>query len=343
MNPMPDANMAINTAIITTPEAAVKAQAEVKRKRSVAKALAKDGDITGARFELAEAADLDRAAAAILDPSNVLLNPLVAGRGGELVVPTKENMMDRPGLVDTANSDPDMLTAAASVARLDLVADAGALSLGVDAADTIQASNSLEKMLAHQMGVAHTMAMKFAADAQDELFGYKNFGQRDPHRSIEAARMANVAARLMEAYQRAALTLLRMRNGGRQVVTVQHVNISGGQSIRSRLGNRGSLCRGRPRFRAMNPVRPAPSRGRLRWTLRMPRPVVRCAMPERAALQGAGNGRSPDARRRKHGTENRHRLGTVAQGALAAWATLRRVRGEARAVLIALRRLLDEA
>ena len=224
-------NMAINTAIITTPEAAVKAHAEVKRKRSVAKALAKDGDITGARFELAEAADLDRAAAAILDPSNVLLNPLVAGRGGELVVPTKENMMDRPGLVDTANSDPDMLTAAASVARLDLVADAGALSVGVDAADTIQASNSLEKMLAHQMGVAHTMAMKFAADAQDELFGYKSFGQRHPHRSIEAARMANVAARLMEAYQRAALTLLRMRNGGRQVVTVQHVNISGGQAI----------------------------------------------------------------------------------------------------------------
>ena len=70
---------AINTAIITTPEAAVKAQAEVKRKRSVAKALAKDGDITGARFELAEAADLDRAAAAIPDPSgsNLALGALV--------------------------------------------------------------------------------------------------------------------------------------------------------------------------------------------------------------------------------------------------------------------------
>jgi hypothetical protein len=59
-----------------------------------------------------------------------------------------------------------MLAAAASVARLDLVADAGALSVGVDAAETIQASNSLEKMLAHQMGVAHTMAMKFAVDAR---------------------------------------------------------------------------------------------------------------------------------------------------------------------------------
>jgi hypothetical protein len=74
-------------------------------------------------------------------------------------------------------------------------------------------------------------------------------------------------------------------------------------------------------------------------------------MPERPALQGAGNGRRavPDARRRQHGAENRHWLGTVAQGALAAWATLRRVarsgaeRGEARAVLIALRRLLDGA
>ena len=59
------------------------------------------------------------------------------------------------------------------------------------------------------------------------------------------------------------------------------------------------------------------------------RAPLRCAMPERPALQRAGNGRRavPDARRRQHGAENRHRLGTVAQGALAAWATLRRVAG----------------
>jgi transposase InsO family protein len=47
----------------------------------------------------------------------------------------------------------------------------------------------------------------------------------------------------------------------------------------------------------------------------------------RKTRQIDGNGRRavPDARRRQHGAENRHRLGTVAQGALAAWATLRRV------------------
>jgi hypothetical protein len=57
------------------------------------------------------------------------------------------------------------------------------------------------------------------------------------------------------------------------------------------------------------------------------RAPLRCATPERPALQGAGNGcrAVPDARRRQHGAENRHRLGTVAQGALAAWAALRRV------------------
>jgi hypothetical protein len=84
--------------------------------------------------------------------------------------------------------------------------------------------------------------------------------------------MANVAARLMETYQRAALTLsadAERRSAGCYGATCQHLRRPGDRH-RCRLGNRGSLCRGRPRFRAMNPVRPAPSRGRLRWTLRMP-------------------------------------------------------------------------
>src|SRR3984893_3672449 len=41
-------------------------------------------------------------------------------------------------------------------------------------------------------------------------------------------------------------------------------------------------------------------------------------MPERPALPGAGNGRRavPDARRRQHGAENRHRIGTVVRIAM---------------------------
>jgi hypothetical protein len=40
--------------------------------------------------------------------------------------------------------------------------------------------------------------------------------------------MACAAARLMDSYQRGLLTLDRLRNGGRQVVTVQHVKVEGG-------------------------------------------------------------------------------------------------------------------
>jgi len=44
--------------------------------------------------------------------------------------------------------------------------------------------------------------------------------------------MAGAAARMMETFQRGLLTLDRLRNGGKQVVTVQHVTVGdGGQAI----------------------------------------------------------------------------------------------------------------
>ena len=49
---------------------------------------------------------------------------------------------------------------------------------------------------------------------------------------MEAARLAGSITRLMMAFQGGATTLQRLRTGGRQVVTVQHVNVApGGQAI----------------------------------------------------------------------------------------------------------------
>ena len=49
---------------------------------------------------------------------------------------------------------------------------------------------------------------------------------------LEAARMANTAARLMEGTARAALTLDRLKNGNRQTVVVQYVTVAdGGQAV----------------------------------------------------------------------------------------------------------------
>ena len=46
--------------------------------------------------------------------------------------------------------------------------------------------------------------------------------------SVEACRLANAAARLMSVFQDGLLTLQKLRTGGNQTVTVQHVNVAAG-------------------------------------------------------------------------------------------------------------------
>ena len=74
-------------------------------------------------------------------------------------------------------------------------------------------------MLAHQLAAAHKAALDLLA---------KSAAQHD---TVERARLANTAARLMSTFQQGLLTLQRLRSGGQQLVTVQHVHISdGGQA-----------------------------------------------------------------------------------------------------------------
>jgi len=68
------------------------------------------------------------------------------GARGELI--DIENR-DGVGVVNTV-ADPDYVTASASPERLELANEAGSLDLALDAADTIQGQDSLEKMLVHQ-------------------------------------------------------------------------------------------------------------------------------------------------------------------------------------------------
>jgi hypothetical protein len=98
----------------------------------------------------------------------------------------------------------------------------------LDAAETIQAANSLEKMLAHQMAAAHSMAMKLQVEAHELIRTYKRTGYIHQQLSIEAGRLLNASARMMETYQHGMLTLQKMRSGGQQTVVVQHVNVGDG-------------------------------------------------------------------------------------------------------------------
>lgn len=117
---------------------------------------------------------------------------------------------------------PDAAAVEASLERSRLLLDYGidAVAMALDASASIGATNSMEKMLAHQLAVAHKNAMEQINHAH---------GACGPE--IEIKRLA-VATRLMTVYQQGLLTLKKLRPGGRQQITVQYVNVShGSQAI----------------------------------------------------------------------------------------------------------------
>src|SRR5215470_5826203 len=89
------------------------------------------------------------------------------GAGGELI--DIENRCDAVGVVNTV-ADPDYVTASASRERLELANEAGSLDLALDVADSIQAQDSLEKMLVHEMAVLHRGMMRAATRMNEELY-----------------------------------------------------------------------------------------------------------------------------------------------------------------------------
>ena len=192
----------------------------------------------------AEANALDDLATAILSPDPAA-PPLVIGNGREVSAVENPDASWKAREVQRAvRSAPDLLDAEASTERLALARDAGALTLAVDTAEGMQAATPTEKMLAHEMAAAHALAMRLAARA--DTFLSRRFlpseAERERVASTEAARLAGASARMMEATARAALALDKLRNGGRQVMTVQHVNVTvsdEGQAVVA-----GSMTRG---------------------------------------------------------------------------------------------------
>ena len=120
---------------------------------------------------------------------------------------------------------PNMIALGASQLRMEAVAKLGVLQPALDAAETAQASNSLEKMLCHQFAVLHHHGMGLMGRA----VGANEMRDADP---ATVTRLTNAAVRVFECSQATLLTLLKFRTGGKQTVVVQHVNVSdGGQAV----------------------------------------------------------------------------------------------------------------
>lgn len=113
-----------------------------------------------------------------------------------------------------------MVEARASRERLTLAEKADVMIMAADAASSIEEPNSLEKMLAHQMAAAHSMAMNLFAQASQKIESINS--QIDINHTSLLIGQAN---RLMKTYQSGLQTLLKAKKGGRQEVVVQHINV----------------------------------------------------------------------------------------------------------------------
>ena len=215
-------------------EQALELRVGAGRQEAIGRAMVADGDYPNGHFALAQASTMAKQAAEYLDIGTHVTGPQEIGNGGELVVATREALDEVPGIIDTLRESPDMVHTAASRQRLDLAGDVGALTMAVDMADSIQARNSVERALAHELAGAHSLAMKFGARASD-LLQRSEFNPTNQALSIEASRNAATAARLMTAFQDGFLALDRIRRGGKQTVKVVHIQQvavnSGGQAV----------------------------------------------------------------------------------------------------------------
>jgi hypothetical protein len=144
--------------------------------------------------------------------------------------------------VVTAIRNPSLTKATAHLRTLRLAEDARVCSEALALADEIKAHGGIDRLLAHQMAAAHRAAMT--------LVGRVNM----THIASEAAHNANSAARMMAAFQGAALTLNELRKGkrGRMKYTVEKTvyHVKGGAS-----GARDAETEARPEIQKMRKTR----------------------------------------------------------------------------------------
>jgi hypothetical protein len=113
---------------------------------------------------------------------------------------------------------PDLASVEASFERTQLLVQqgSGVAAMGLDAAVSIQAKNSPEKMLAHQLAAVHRVVMEHMAFSPSR------------HDLAGQAKRLTAVARCMSVYQQGLLTLRKLRQGGHQRISVQYVKVTEG-------------------------------------------------------------------------------------------------------------------
>lgn len=210
--------------------AALAAEATLKRSRAQTESV----PFAAAKLR-AEADGLEILATRLRDPTAFGFPEFRIGQGGE-VTPLPEPRMPLciRDVAEAVQSPPDTLTAEATMGRLTLAREAGVLTQAVEAAESVGAEGAMEQMLVHGITAAHAVGMRLLAAANTALQTHERERLLSGSGSalVDAGRSAVAAARLMDSMTRATAALDRLRHGGCQHVTVQHLVVTeGGQAV----------------------------------------------------------------------------------------------------------------
>jgi hypothetical protein len=153
-------------------------------------------------------------------------------RNGEVMPDGKDT---KHQFIRDSLKSPDSAALDASLARTNLLLQdhLDVLAVGIDAVNSIDDANSLEKMLLHQASAAHIASMQLMNLVMARSADLDHIDSTVRDRATEhTSRLINSFARTTSCYQQSLLTLNKLRNGGKQTVTVQHVNVEpGGQAV----------------------------------------------------------------------------------------------------------------
>lgn len=122
-----------------------------------------------------------------------------------------------PGACQQCGNPPPVGRDTCAGSRLLTQQGADVAAMALDVANTIQAGDSSEKMLAHQLAAMHKVGMEMIRSVIP--------GSRDA--AIHNRRL-NAAVRCIRTYQQGLLTLRKLRVGAHQRISVQHVHVSDG-------------------------------------------------------------------------------------------------------------------
>ena len=192
---------------------AVKHSMQADLRKTLSKRATAAGDIETAMFHENKSNWHSNALSSIQDYGSSQTQSAVVVNGE--VVPNGETSWYKDTL-----ADPDIAALDASNTRGRLLEKNNITALALDVSNTVKASNSAEKMICHQIALAHQIAFDQAAQADKEQDS-----------KIEMKRLHMVAS-MMSRTQELALTLHKLKSGAPQSVTVQHVHVqSGGQAV----------------------------------------------------------------------------------------------------------------